>query len=432
MTTMATGGLPPAEIVSCTVVALPDGSSHFDLESHDFLNLFVTGQAIALYPEDSDSSSIQLSSLVGSILFQVQNLSNPHSELPILLYNILSNPHLRPHMQIATTSIPIFDSRKKNPGYGYRSLGSFHQFLPPYSTERRIDSVALDRAWGEMPEIFTYKRCLRAVGLRSFAKHFILILSNLHEQRSPIFDLSFLPSLPPALPDEASTSNSALQSFVTEAPIDQNVGYSLDNANLITFIPLSLPFLRTILSPPWVIAFSRNKYVGVAFILQRAGFTDDEITQGRHQELGTLWGMIRNHHHACEIVSWFGLSVVKQDSCVKFNGGRKLTTADVVIELGWNPSTFAKKSKAYRKAKVLARTHSWRNSPPAFASSPTAHTTYVFWQAVRSMFGPTGFCDQPFPPRNDALGSNDERRVSTLSQNELYSKLTQLVAYLSQ
>ncbi|KAK6987555.1 hypothetical protein R3P38DRAFT_2838014 [Favolaschia claudopus] len=456
MTTMATGGLPPAEIVSCTVVALPDGSSHFDLESHDFLNLFVTGQAIALYPEDSDSSSIQLSSLVGSILFQVQNLSNPHSELPILLYNILSNPHLRPHMQIATTSIPIFDSRKKNPGYGYRSLGSFHQFLPPYSTERRIDSVALDRAWGEMPEIFTYKRCLRAVGLRSFAKHFILILSNLHEQRSPIFDLSFLPSLPPALPDEASTSNSALQSFVTEAPIDQNVGYSLDNAypssELYFPLPGSSPSAATVSdlpdlsSPPtlpsclpaqpllanFLLSPEITEYVGVAFILQRAGFTDDEITQGRHQELGTLWGMIRNHHHACEIVSWFGLSVVKQDSCVKFNGGRKLTTADVVIELGWNPSTFAKKSKAYRKAKVLARTHSWRNSPPAFASSPTAHTTYVFWQAVRSMFGPTGFCDQPFPPRNDALGSNDERRVSTLSQNELYSKLTQLVAYLSQ
>ncbi|KAK7012913.1 hypothetical protein R3P38DRAFT_3012481 [Favolaschia claudopus] len=455
MTTMATGGLPPAEIVSCTVIALPDGFSHFDLESHDFLNLFVPGQAILSYPEDSNSSSIDLSSLVGSILFQVQNLSNPYSELPILLYNILLSPHLRPHMQIATTSIPIFDGRRKNPGYGYRSLGSFHQFLPPYSTESRIDAVALDRAWGEMPEVFTYKRGLRAVGLKSFAKHFILILSNLHEQHSSEFDLSFLPSPLPALPDEASTSNnSPSQSFVTGAPTDQNVAYSMDNAypsselyfpttqsspsvTTVSDLPhLSFPpTFPSLPAKPLLADFLRSPEitdnVGVAFILQRAGFTEEEIIQGRHRESGTLWGMIRNHRHACEIVSWFGLSVVKQDSCVKFDSGRKLTTEDVVLELGWKPSTFTRKFKAYRKAKHLARTSSWRNSPPSFASSLDAHATYVLWQAVKSMFADGGFCDRPSPPRKDALSSSDERRASTLSQNELYSKLTRLAVYLS-
>ncbi|KAK7000376.1 hypothetical protein R3P38DRAFT_3058162 [Favolaschia claudopus] len=385
MTTMATGGLPPAEIMVF---------SHFDLESHDFLNLFVPGQAILSYPEDSNSSSIDLSSLVGSILFQVQNLSNPYSELPILLYNILLSPHLRPHMQIATTSIPIFDGRRKNPGYGYRSLGSFHQFLPPYSTESRIDAVALDRAWGEMPKFLLNKRGLRAVGLKSFAKHFILILSNLHEQHSSEFDLSFLPSPLPALPDEASTSNnSPSQSFVTGAPTDQNVAYSMDN-----------DFLRS----PEI-----TDNVGVAFILQRAGFTEEEIIK------------------AVTLVSWFGLSVVKQDSCVKFDSGRKLTTEDVVLELGWKPSTFTRKFKAYRKAKHLARTSSWRNSPPSFASSLDAHATYVLWQAVKSMFADGGFCDRPSPPEKTPSAAVTNRRASTLSQNELYSKLTRLAVYLS-
>ncbi|KAK7025750.1 hypothetical protein R3P38DRAFT_3531571 [Favolaschia claudopus] len=264
-----------------------------------------------------------------------------------------------------------------------------------------------------------HKRGLRAVGLGSFSKHFILILSNLHEQQSSEFDLSFLSSPPPTLPNESSSIDSASQSSVTGAPTTQNVECSIENG-----YPSSELYFPTTRSSPSATTVSDLPDLSfpptfpslpakppLAEFLRSPKITDNvslKLLAGVDPDLGFV-----------TVVTSCAFPHAPMGNDTRCGPRAGLETQHVY-----------EKFKAYRKAKLLARTSSWRNSPPSFASSPDAHATYALWQAVKAMFADGGFCDRSSPPRKDALSSGDEHRASTLSQNELYTKLTQLAAYL--
>lgn len=173
-TTEASG---PVETVSCTVVRLFDAHG---LESHNFLDLAVPAADMVLrFP---NSFSVDLSSLLSSIITKAR-LSDPLEDIPPLMYNVLTESHRYPKMRIATTSLPVFDGWKQNPGFGYQNLGRFESYAPIRILSTRIHSIAIQHQW-DRPEVLPFKRTLESLGIHE-ERHFILMLSDCSEQYPP-------------------------------------------------------------------------------------------------------------------------------------------------------------------------------------------------------------------------------------------------------
>ncbi|KAJ6477120.1 hypothetical protein C8R47DRAFT_1140778 [Mycena vitilis] len=462
------------ELVSCTVVALPNAHSISDLQSHTFLKLIVP--ATALKTPATNGVSIELSSLLLSLLSRIE-ISHSTGEIPSLLVNMLT--HITSTLRVSTTAVPIFDNRMQTPSYGYRILGFLSLHVPPSAVSTHI--LTINPAWN-LPETQASVLNLEILGAQ-LDRHFIIIVSD----DGPVSDPSIPPYLDAAPSYYPSSSvcqqahdtscgpcrSSCATNSVSASPFSPTMpSFSFDmNEPLFYFpnvppmafpsddYPLSMTnpdtITNTVSSPasasssPIIqqsaleIHIQCPRFVtglGLDTVFDLVGFTSNEVQLAQKRPDSRphpgLWDMVQNHRHAVQILHRLGLSDEREKSAVNFDAGLTLTTGGVVAHLGWKSRTFTRKSGIYRQARGLA-THSWKGTPPpALADDapddPHAETRELYrsWQGIVALFGPGGFVDGAAPPRSDTLAPALDRLASQISQNSLERSVKQLESCL--
>ncbi|KAF8144168.1 hypothetical protein K438DRAFT_1993147 [Mycena galopus ATCC 62051] len=389
-------GLNALEAVSCTMVALP-GLHLPALESHTFSNLYVS--ATALIPSRTNTLSIDLSALLGSIFSKTQLPDYLTGDIPPFFQNILTHCGSYPGMRVATTSVPIFDNRRQNPAYGYRNLGHFNHFFPHPTTTGHIHAVSIDCGTWDLPEIPVYKNVLETSHIRT-DRHFILMIYNYGEPCSttsiiplatttcdvprtssttpplfpctnyfPSFDVNdpslyLLQDLDPAQESSSFNCNPHSEDF--------GLGSSPSIPAEIGPVTAKEPLHALIVSPVFVQGLDPH------FVLRHAGITSEEAMLGAYDKsTESLWAMVQNHHYMSNILQTFGLSVTQKDDRLHFCGGLTLTTEDLQRHLGWVPETFCKKSRIYDHARIRSRS-AWKGNPPP-DTDLSRHRLFLGW-----------------------------------------------------
>ncbi|KAK6987644.1 hypothetical protein R3P38DRAFT_2482633, partial [Favolaschia claudopus] len=307
----------------------------------------------------------------------------PHS-----LIQILSNPGAHPSMEVATTSVPIFDDRKQNPAYGYRSLGNFSLFYPTRVVQTRIYASAIDRNWPGLPEIPVYKAALRTLRI-DLSRHFILILPNFGGISIPY-------SSPFPIPHPDANSY----------PIQSGIDVAAQD--LYDFNDCKLAFYTLLRMPQFVAG------VSLSYVYQQAGITEVETCRAKHVNTckDGLWGLVRNHRRLCTILSRLGLSASDVFSRTEFSAGLKITTEDVLLDLEWTQDTFRRKPRLFSRASRISK-GVWKGTPPSDTE------LYGGWQNIVAMFGEGGFCDGTRAPRKHDLANDAEKNAASLTQTHL-------------
>ncbi|KAK7016897.1 hypothetical protein R3P38DRAFT_3275451 [Favolaschia claudopus] len=440
------------EVVSCTLVALPDAASLSGLESVSFPTLSVPAQAGTF---NEDLNCIDLSALILSIFLHFYGSPEFSANIPHFLIHILSNPSAHLSMEVATTSVPIFDDRKRNPAYGYRSLGNFSHFYPTRVTQTHIHASAIDSNWPGLPEIPVYKASLRTLGIDP-SRHFILILS--HFGGIPIPHSSPFPAAQPeanSFPIQSGPDiNAAAQDlynfndFNSVDPVDS--GTWLENPLLIypnqlphTGIPSSSPIplsskppspslpvnhcitstqsLDTLLRMPQFVAG-----VSLSYVYRQAGITEGEERRAKHVKTCKegLWGLVQNHRRLCAVLLRLGLAASDVYSRIEFSAGLKITTEDVLLNLQWTQDTFRRKTRLFSKARRIPK-GVWKDTAPSDAELHSG------WQNIVAMFGEGGFCDGTRAPQNHNLTNDAETNAATLTQTQLVWLVPRLIPLLN-
>nr|GAT45534.1 predicted protein [Mycena chlorophos] len=381
--------------LSCTVVLqvlASNAETHDELHSHTICDLLVPVSTVQVggQSEAAPIHSVKIQTLLDALFHT--NLTTA----PLLLAAIFANPSAHPHLSVSTTRIPIFDSRKASPGFGYRRLGLLSDVTSGASGSVSVRSIDRQDSW-TLPEIQLCRLEWLADGL-DLGRHFLLILSN----------------------DTATSTSGALLSIFDsfDALVVENNSTLFNLPDGINDVDLSLfetalsPFFAFFASPPASGDAAQSTPKNIDAALRKLGIAIEDISPahlGSSAETRSLWQVYQKISTAEELLKRLGLTDL--DTVDDLGDGGAVSSRDVLDYLGWTWEAFQEKKTLFENMRIYGQNSRWN---PQIPHDELYHRR---WRGLVAMFSPGGYCDGRTAPRACPQASSSEKVAAELSES---------------